>query len=100
MPVHKGAGAGLADPVPWKDVLASIESTICSRSVEQEGRTFHYASIGSREECGLARGPSKVDQIVDVAFGAAQPLVGSLGVAAILGERLATVAPEDRDRAT
>jgi hypothetical protein len=96
---RSGAGVGPADPVPWKEVLASIESTICARSMEHEGRTFHYASIGSREECGLVKEQSKLDQIVDAAFVDARPLVGSLGVDANLRERLALVAPEERDRA-
>jgi hypothetical protein len=96
---REGAGAGPADSVPWKDVLVSIESSICSGSVEHEGRTFYYANVGSREECVLAGEPSKLDLIVDAAFVDARPLVGSLGFKADLSERLASMTPKERDRA-
>jgi hypothetical protein len=84
--------------VSWDQVRASIEGAICSRSIEANGHTYHYASTGSRQECGYKEDPSKLDHVVDAVFVEARPVIGAPGVAEDLRERLPAVAPEERDR--
>lgn len=101
--ISNAAGGETAVPVrsvDWEEIRASIESRICSRSMEHDGRTYYYPSTGSQQECGRPEGESSsLDPIVDAAWVEARPLIGSLEVAAELRKRLPDVAPEARDRA-